>query len=72
MDDSLSACKKKVRDKILGKFGVHAVGAKTAEDAVYIYTSDPLQLSSEQRQELEAIAAPYKLQIVADDEAHLS
>ena len=61
----LQETKKRLRQQFLDEEGIHSLGIDKKNNAIRVYTSSP-QLTLKKK--IEAVAAPYKVIIVPDDE----
>jgi hypothetical protein len=65
---SIQDCKKELSQDYLGKLGIHGIGVRTSEKAIYIYISKPH--SAEQQKLLRKIekqASPFKVITVREE-----
>ncbi len=73
MEKSLDEIKQDISQKYLGKSGIHSVGIRRKQNALYIYTdSEPSPKQEAVLEEIKKEAAPYSVVTVAEERAKIS
>lgn len=73
MSESLEEVKRRLRDKYLGKEGIHGLGIRRSQNALCVYAK--LNSSREQNkllQELKNEAAPYQVMVIDEEPPRIS
>lgn len=72
MNGTLRELKRRISKEYLGKRGIHAVGIREGEGALYVYVSPDAPDQEAILEEIERQAAPVKVVVVCEESASIT